>query len=487
MIKCPKCGAELSDDTKFCSYCGNRISTITPHSIADNKDTSDTFQENESKTHTRTIGLNNSVAPIDKIKGYTSEKWRKSSTYDKVLIVAIVLFALLCMLAFIFGKTVAGIVAILQIVLTAVALLIKKQIIKTSKGWISFIALALAVVLLVPYISLLRGDHDDRGRFAWSDESITEAAYDVSIEIECVENWIFSKYDVDVYIDDSFEGTIEHGTTETYTVALTKGIYEIRFVSAEDDEVAGMAEIDIHQDESLRYKISCMSTQIEVETIAGTIPEHDEDEAPIPQSASDYEYDNYADVEKELEDAGFSNISFEILYDIELGLTEEGEIESVSVDGNTEFEKGDIFRKDTPIIITYHMREEDDPDKFNESDIVETEAPETNEMETEPAESVSEYEIAFVRKLSGYNLYMMFDTDTETAAQFGTDDTYLYKGPYTGEFSTGVTIAWDHGEFTEKFIYQGGYTGTLYGGNGVEWEYSKCDLKTAQDILDTRE
>ena len=30
MIKCSKCGAELSDDTKFCSYCGNKIEAPTP-------------------------------------------------------------------------------------------------------------------------------------------------------------------------------------------------------------------------------------------------------------------------------------------------------------------------------------------------------------------------------------------------------------------------------------------------------------------------
>ena len=33
MIKCSKCGAELSDDTKFCSYCGNKIEAPTPPPI----------------------------------------------------------------------------------------------------------------------------------------------------------------------------------------------------------------------------------------------------------------------------------------------------------------------------------------------------------------------------------------------------------------------------------------------------------------------
>ena len=92
----------------------------------------------------------------------------------------------------------------------------------------------------------------------------------VSLEIECVENLLFSKYDVDVYVDDSMQGTISHGTTETYNLNLTKGVYEIKFVSAEDDEVIGGVSIDIYQDESLKYKISCTSSQINVETIQGT-------------------------------------------------------------------------------------------------------------------------------------------------------------------------------------------------------------------------
>lgn len=37
MIKCSKCGVELSDDTKFCSYCGNKIEVTMPLSTPDGK------------------------------------------------------------------------------------------------------------------------------------------------------------------------------------------------------------------------------------------------------------------------------------------------------------------------------------------------------------------------------------------------------------------------------------------------------------------
>lgn len=467
-------------------------------------------------------------------------------------------------MALLFGKTAAAIIAILQIVLTVAAVLMKKQVIKAPQKWLHIVALVLAVILLVPYMTLFGMDYGDAEKFAWSDIlladvipepkshlgeilansdeylslyvyktsaedyskyvdaceekgftveaeqsdlsyyaynadgyklslyydendskmsisvdaaeeygalvwpdseiasmlpvpksttgeitqddekgfaayvsdtpiekynayvaacadkgftveaseseksysaknsdgyqlsvsyqgngvmsiSVDEPEYAVSLEIECVENLLFSKYDVDVYVDDSMQGTISHGTTETYNLNLTKGVYEIKFVSAEDDEVTGGVSIDIYQDESLKYKISCTSSQISVETIQGTVSQHGEDEAAMPQSASSYKYQNYVDVQTELSEAGFTNISFEILYDIELGWTEEGEVDSVSVDGNAEFEQGDIFKKDIAIVITYHMPEEDDPNKPVESETPNS----TTEPTTEPAENLT--------------------------------------------------------------------------------------------------
>lgn len=86
-------------------------------------------------------------------------------------------------------------------------------------------------------------------------------------------------------------------------------------------------------------------------------------EAAVPASASDYKYKNYQDVQKDLEDAGFTNITAEILYDIVLGWTKEGEVKSVSIEGRTDYEKGEVFNMNAPIVITYHMKEADDPSK----------------------------------------------------------------------------------------------------------------------------
>lgn len=213
-----------------------------------------------------------------------------------------------------------------------------------------------------------------------------------------------------------------------------------------------------------------------------------EGEVAVPASASDYKYDNYQDVQKDLEDAGFINITTEILYDIVWGWTEEGEVKSVSIDGRTDYDKGEVFKKDAPIVITYHMKEEDDPNKPVETEPEESETttpiPEETEKPTEPDEPESEYEKAYIRDMSNYDLYYMFDTDTKTVVYFGTNDTYIERGTYTGDFSTGVTITWSHGEWTEKFTHKSGSYATLIDGNGWDWEYKVCDVGTAQRILD---
>lgn len=211
-------------------------------------------------------------------------------------------------------------------------------------------------------------------------------------------------------------------------------------------------------------------------------------EVAVPASVSDYKYNNYRDVQNDLENAGFTNINTKILYDIVLGWTAEGEVKSVSIDGRTDYKKGEVFKQDTPIVITYHMKVENDPNKPVETEPKESETAtyplEEIEKHTKPDEPKSEYEKAYIRNMSNYNLYYMFDTDKKTVVYFGTNDTYIERGTYIGDFSTGVTITWTHGEWTEKFTHKNGSYATLIDGNGWDWEYKVCDVGTAQRILD---
>lgn len=87
------------------------------------------------------------------------------------------------------------------------------------------------------------------------------------------------------------------------------------------------------------------------------------DEIRIGESSSSFLFMNYIDVKNILEKEGFTNIETEIVYDIVFGITKEGEFAKISIDGEEDFEEGDIFKKDARIIITYHMKAKDDPNK----------------------------------------------------------------------------------------------------------------------------
>ena len=590
MIKCPKCGAVLSDDSKFCSYCGAKIGETTPPPVEERPAVSEPSYSETVKSNFSRSAIPQSLA--DRIKVKACNQWDRLSVYGKITTIATVIFALLFLTAFLLGKTAAVLVAILQIILVVVSGLMRKQIIKVPKDWIHLLVLSLAVILFIPYVGLFIAPDSNASYLAWSDIlladvapepkshvgevltnsdeylslhvyrttaveydeyvkaciengftveaeqneqsyvaynsdgyqlslsfdesdscmniavtaakkygtltwpssaiagllpvpksttgeiiqndehafqayisntpleafnayvtacanngfnvnsneiaksysaenedgyqlsvlyqgngvvsiSVSEPEYTVSLEVNCTENLLFSKYDVDVYVNDSLQGTLRHGGTDIYNLNLTKGTYEVRFENDEDSDVIGITTIDVHQDETLKYKIYCTSSKIEVE--------------PITESES----------------------------------AEESKVASEQNIASSTTENETV-----------------------QSEILSSEATES----TGTAEPVSEYELAFVRRLQSYSLYLMFDTDTKMVAQFGTDDTYLDKGSYTGDFSSGVTIAWDHGQFTEQFVYQdGSSTGTYIDGNGFDWEYSKCDLEEAQSLLDTRE
>ncbi len=311
--------------------------------------------------------------------------------------------------------------------------------------------------------------------------SVAEPEYDVTIEIECVENWIFSKYDVDVYVDEDLEGTIPHGDKETFEVVLKRGKHTISFESADDDTLDGEVDVEITKNETIKLKISCSSFGVDVEILSGTAAKDDdssdettsgtegteetkkpENMAGAPDVWTNLLEKHYEEVKKQFEDAGFTNVTC-VAHEIDFNENNvfEGSVVNIAVGENGEtctFEKGEQWPKDIKIRIDYRVK---------------------------PAKPASEYELAFIRKMSNYSLYYMFDTDTKKVVTFSSQDTYVDKGTYSGSFSSGVTMTWDHGEWTDKFKYsEGSSKATYIDGNGFDWDYTVCDIETAQERLD---
>jgi DNA-directed RNA polymerase subunit RPC12/RpoP len=83
-------------------------------------------------------------------------------------------------------------------------------------------------------------------------------------------------------------------------------------------------------------------------------PSH-EGEARTPGGSSYHQGRDYKDVVSDFEDNGFINIETEKLEDLITGwLTKDGEVESVSVDGDADYSAHGWYPNDVEVIITYH-------------------------------------------------------------------------------------------------------------------------------------
>ena len=91
-MKCSKCGAELSEDTKFCSYCGQKIEVTPPPVVEETEIPPIPHVESvkEQKAGKAKADAPKSFANKAKDKGI--ESWNKLSPYGKVTTVSIAVF-----------------------------------------------------------------------------------------------------------------------------------------------------------------------------------------------------------------------------------------------------------------------------------------------------------------------------------------------------------------------------------------------------------
>ena len=130
-------------------------------------------------------------------------------------------------------------------------------------------------------------------------EEVATQKYTVQFEIECQENWIFSRYDVNVLVDGELLGTIEHGSTGTYTTELEEGEHTLKVEKEDDINVDGTIEFTVPESADLFYTLSLSSDQVKIE--------EKELEQDLPQNET--ESINSSDVEKQepeedVEDSG---------------------------------------------------------------------------------------------------------------------------------------------------------------------------------------
>lgn len=178
-------------------------------------------------------------------------------------------------------------------------------------------------------------------------EETQAAGNATSITIECEENLLFSRYDLDVFVDEAHQGSMDHGTSKTFDVNLSDGEHTLRITEKDNGSVDGSVDFSVDGDASLKYKVKCTNSQVEIEAVETLNP---------PVSSSDTTSMYHDEVHRAFEEAGFSNIKEEELRDLPpKDRNRNWYTGSVSIAGKDDFTQDDSFLADDEVVIAYHV------------------------------------------------------------------------------------------------------------------------------------
>lgn len=186
--------------------------------------------------------------------------------------------------------------------------------------------------------------------------------YTVQIKIDFIPNLLFNKYDVDVLVGEDKLQTIEHGKDADIEFRVKDGPCTVKFVSSESQEVQGVLSYDSDCDIEAEYELYCYGDYIDLkESYIDYKKELAEGEVKITGSTYDFRGRDYMEVSNELKELGFENVIEEPMYDIIFGITEDGSVDEVVIDGKNDYKKGTVLSKDSEVIIRYHMPTDSNP------------------------------------------------------------------------------------------------------------------------------
>lgn len=214
----------------------------------------------------------------------------------------------------------------------------------------------------------------------------------------------------------------------------------------------------------------------------------------VPSSAATYKGLNYRNVISELENVGFTNIRTEVIYDLYTGwMVKDGEVESVSINGNSSFIEGQTFKQTAEIVVTYHTfsnkKPNTEPTTSNDSTTSTVNFYTTNDSATAKLGNTGVY--AYVMTHNTYNVYWVIDFDQGCAYTF-TDqegDTYCSKIKIeSGTLNDYVAITYhaDNTSWSQRLYFKYKNQPTIlimYDEDGFTHEYETTSLTAAWKLM----
>ncbi len=92
----------------------------------------------------------------------------------------------------------------------------------------------------------------------------TGATHSVHFSVSSSKNVLFSKYNINFYLDGSLIKTVEQGETTEWDQELEGGKHTVRFASADDDSVDGMQAFTVSAESYLSCTLSCSSDKVAI-------------------------------------------------------------------------------------------------------------------------------------------------------------------------------------------------------------------------------
>ena len=414
-----------------------------------------------------------------------------------------------------------------------------------------YIFFFILIFLIFSYILSLVNTTNNNSNENMTSENIVPAPivkYNVIVHIDFVENILFNKYNVNVSIDDT-NITINHGEDKDLELSLEEGSYTMTIISSEDSSIKNETIINVKNNMEIGYKIECYSDRIAVTNLYEDIEQElKEDEVKINYDKSKFYNMNYTDAVNVLKESGFNNIKETPMYDIYWGITTEGTVESVLINGEDTYKRGNVYKKDSEIVVSYHSSVDNDPNKkvvnaasTNVKNVAikgnNNAVPETKKEEIKDNNAVSEIKkeevkdnnngasdtkkeekkiehtyystnteetvrngnsgkYAYVSKNKFYSLYYIIDFDNNCIYNFtygnGEDNICFSTKIKSGDLNNGIKVEYKDKEnewlkaVHFKYVNQP-YTLVLIDNDGFDWEYSATSIDDALKLLKDRE
>jgi hypothetical protein len=150
----------------------------------------------------------------------------------------------------------------------------------------------------------------------------------------------------------------------------------------------------------------------------------------VPNGSETYEEEDYKDVVAELQAAGFSDIETKSIEDLITGwLTKDGEIEKISINGDSQFDSGTWFPVDSKVRITYHTFPSEEKKKFDTPTPSPKETTKPDKSSDSKKSKLSKFNVAYRVKFSEYYIYYLLNTNKKIIA-----DVVIYDDTNRSQF-----------------------------------------------------